>query len=141
MGRSYWFECSRCGYRAKVAGGADRGLHFYVQTILCQDCKELYDAVTRMRMPERNGLLGEQTAFIKKQRQLSLPKRPGSPPSFQAALNRLIYAGMSRGRWVPFRLQCPVSSVHRVKAWNDPDKCPRCAYHLDKNPLPYRIWE
>ena len=24
MGRSYWFECSRCGYRAKASGRLDR---------------------------------------------------------------------------------------------------------------------
>ena len=52
MGRSYWFERSRCGYRAKVSGRADRGLHCVVQTILCRDCKELYDAVIRLRISE-----------------------------------------------------------------------------------------
>ena len=45
MGRTYLFECSKCGYRARVSGGADRGRHVVVQTILCADCKELYDAV------------------------------------------------------------------------------------------------
>jgi hypothetical protein len=30
MGRSYWFECPKCGYRAKVSGRADRGLSFFV---------------------------------------------------------------------------------------------------------------
>ena len=55
MGRSYWFECPKCGYRAKVSGRADRGLSFFVQTILCRDCRELYDAVTRLRVPDESG--------------------------------------------------------------------------------------
>jgi hypothetical protein len=50
MGRSFWFECSRCGYRATVSGGADRGRDLFVQTISCRDCRKLYDAVTRLRI-------------------------------------------------------------------------------------------
>ena len=34
----------------KSSGRADRGLSFFVQTILCRDCRELYDAVTRLRV-------------------------------------------------------------------------------------------
>jgi hypothetical protein len=52
MGRSYWFECPKCGYRAKVSGRADRGLTLFVQTILCSDCRQLYDAVTRLRVAD-----------------------------------------------------------------------------------------
>ena len=55
MGRSYWFECPKCGYRAKVSGRADQGLTFFVQTILCCDCRELYDAVTRLKVPDEWG--------------------------------------------------------------------------------------
>src|ERR1700674_5874389 len=57
MGRSYWFECPRCGYRAKVSGRADRGFNFSVQSIVCRDCKELYDAVTRARIPDQSPAL------------------------------------------------------------------------------------
>ena len=53
MGRTYSFECSRCGYRVRVAGGADEGEHFAVQTIACADCKELHDVVTRFKPPPR----------------------------------------------------------------------------------------
>ena len=49
MGRTYLFECFRCGYRARVSGGAGVGQHFAVQTIVCADCKELYDAVTEFK--------------------------------------------------------------------------------------------
>jgi len=45
MGRTYLFECPKCGYRAKVSGGSDCGTRFGVQTVMCLDCKELHDAV------------------------------------------------------------------------------------------------
>src|SRR5215831_18047429 len=107
MGKSYWFECGRCGYRAKVAGRADEGLHLSVQTILCQDCKELYDAVTRLRLlqgscPVAHGMLA---APFTAQRDAT------QPPSFQWAVNRLRYAGEKISDWLKFPLKCPVSSV------------------------------
>src|SRR5258708_7252026 len=121
MGRSYWFECSRCGYRAKVAGGAARGLNLFVQTIVCRDCKELYDAVTRIRVSAR--------------------RRPlKNPPGFSSALNRLLYAGLNASKWFIFKLRCPKSAHHRVQSWNEPGKCPRCGVHLDKKVLPSRVW-
>ncbi len=140
MGRSYWFECSRCGYRTKVSGRHDRGLDFFVQTILCRDCKELYDAVVRLRMPDESAL-----AFKPLAKQLAknsnLQRAPTAPPTFQAVLNRLPYSNVRRFRWVRFKPQCPVSHLHRVEKWNDPDKCPRCGIYLEKNVLPYRIWD
>ena len=44
-------ECTRCGYRATVAGGAAQGPHLAVQTIHCLDCRELHDAVTELKVP------------------------------------------------------------------------------------------
>ncbi len=142
MGRSYWFECSKCGYRAKVSGRADRGLNFSVQTIACQDCRELYDAVTQMRIPDeaQGSFLGNHWRL----RQLRFAARhpmPKQPPSFQSALNRLQYTGVRRSKWMQFKLQCPVSPQHRVQSWNEPNKCPRCGVHLEKSSLPYRIWD
>jgi hypothetical protein len=57
------------------------------------------------------------------------------------ALNRLVYAGFERLKWVQYRLQCPVASTHHVRSWTEPDKCPRCGLYLERNVLPYRIWE
>lgn len=141
MGRSYWFECARCGYRAIVSGRADRGLDFYVQTILCRDCKALYDVVTRLRFPDQPTLESLRPDGVHRRQKLSPLRSPASPPSFQAALNRLPHKGVRHFRWVKFSLQCPVSSVHRVETWNDPDKCPRCGLYLERNVLPFRIWE
>jgi hypothetical protein len=140
MGRSYWFECPRCGYRAKVAGRADRGLSVFVQTILCRDCKELYDAVTRLRVLDEPAALGHLTRWDRAKSQ-NLRRRSSVPPSFQSALNRLPTFGAGASRWLQFKLQCPVSPLHRVQAWNDPGKCPRCGIYLEKNAIPFRIWE
>ncbi len=140
MGRSYWFECPKCGYRAKVSGRADRGLCFFVQTILCRDCRELYDAVTGLRVADEWGGWGDFGRLGKAR----LPKaRPdmSAPPSFQAVLNRLPPTGLKRFKWLPFKLQCPVSAIHRVRGWNDPDQCPKCGIYLEKSALPYRLWD
>ena len=139
MGRSYWFECSRCGYRAKVSGRGDRGLDFFVQTIVCQDCKSLYDAVTRVRVPREPAAQGKAKARGTRAHQ-ELYRAARVPPTFQSLLSRLPSTGIRRCRWLSFNLQCPVSSNHRVQPWNDPGNCPRCGLHLEKNVLPYRIW-
>ncbi len=139
MGRTYWFECARCGYRAKVAGRADRGLDFFVQTIVCGECKQLYDAVTRLRVPDpRTDLPGKPTGL---RRLKSLSHYPKHPPTFQAALNRLPHKGVRKFKWLHFPIQCPVSPLHRVESWNEPAACPRCGMALEKNALPYRIWD
>src|ERR1043166_9017831 len=104
MGRSYWFECSRCGYRAKVSGGADRGFHFSVQTIACQDCRQLYDAVTRLRVLHESGT--RNMAWSWRQPTSMRPRRsPSVPPTFETVLNRLLYRGIKRFKWVNFKLQ------------------------------------
>jgi hypothetical protein len=134
MGRSYWFECSRCGYRTAVSGRADRGPDFYVETIQCFDCRQLYDAVVRQRIPAAPKLKSLKLQPLK-------PPPSPSPPMFQAALNKLPIPNLKNTRWVRFKLMCPVSSKHRFEKWKDPGPCPRCGVPIEKNPLPYRIWE
>jgi predicted RNA-binding Zn-ribbon protein involved in translation (DUF1610 family) len=140
MGRSYWFECPKCGYRAKASGRADRGLSFFVQTILCRDCKELHDAVTRLRVPDEPPGWGN-FGGLRKTRFLKAYPRITAPPSFQATLNRLPQTGVKRFKWLAFKLQCPVSAAHRVRSWNEPDHCPKCGVFLEKSALPYRLWD
>ena len=141
MGRTYLFECPKCSYRAKVAGGAQDGFNFAVQTILCRDCKELYDSVVRMRVSPRptdqvKGLrFGLRNAFARN------PKALRQPPTFLAALNRLPPSGRTTSAWVSFPLRCPVSSLHRVQAWKSPGQCPRCGVHLEHSAVPYRMWD
>jgi hypothetical protein len=141
MGRSYWFECSKCGYRATVSGGADEGLNFRVQTVVCRDCQRLYDAVTQIRVPDERTMPPPLMSWKLRPKLLNLSWNPKAPPSFQFALNRLPYRGVRRFKWQQYKLQCPVSTWHRVRSWSEPDRCPRCGLHLEKNAVPYRIWE
>ena len=115
MGRSYWFECAKCGYRARVSGRADRGLSFYVQTILCRDCRELYDAVIRLRVPDELAGWGGAGPLRSGKGAAAVPVL-ASPPNFQAVLNRLTLTGARRSRWLPFKAQCPVSAIHRIRS-------------------------
>jgi hypothetical protein len=121
MGRTYLFECSKCGYRARVSGGADRGRHVAVQTILCADCKELYDAVIEFK-PSRPS-----------------EKNPKIVPKFAALLNRLPPRGVRH--WVKLKAACPLSPRHRIRLWKQPDKCPKCGVFLDPSAIPFRLWD
>lgn len=142
MGRSYIYECPKCGYKARVSGRADDGLNFSVQTILCRDCKALHDAVIRLRAVE-DLAARMRNPFQQFQRSMSRATRaaPRLPPPFDVALNRLRYIGGKGTRWIRYRLGCPVSPYHRVRAWNEPDQCPRCGLYLERSALPFRLWD
>jgi hypothetical protein len=87
MGRSYWFECSKCGYRAKVSGKPDRGVDFFVQTISCQDCRELYDPVIRLRVPdEARARLFDAGWGLRQFRTLDKQTAAKKAPRFESAL-------------------------------------------------------
>jgi hypothetical protein len=122
MGRTYSFECPRCGYRAHVAGGTAEGGSFAVQTIACADCRALYDAVIRFKASPR---------------QKENPPRTG--PKFSTVLNRLPLRGARH--WLKFKPACPLSPLHRIRLWKPPDKCPKCGAFLEPGALPYRLWD
>ena len=127
MGRTYLFECSKCGYRARVAGGPDRGFRFAVKTILCLECDELYDAVTELKIPStRSADLACGVAKPRRDSPGGNRKKVMRPPTFQSTLNRLLPVGIKQLRWVSFDAACPLSSRHRVLEWNQPGRCPRC---------------
>jgi len=136
MGRSYLFQCCKCGYQALVSGGPDRGLDFIVQTIACRDCKELYDAVVRLKEVKEAG-----RKLWPEFRLQSSTRRRDAPPRFESVLNRLPFPVSKSLAWTQFKIRCPKSGVHRVQIWNDPGKCPRCGADLEKNALPFRIWD
>src|ERR1043166_1500882 len=137
MGRGYYFECSKCGFRAIVSGKSDRGLNLAVQTVVCRDCKKLFDAVIAFKIAVEPGLKLGNLGIRKR----GVPRIRGTPPSFEEAVNRLAYQSATRFRWLKFKPQCPVSRFHRVEPWNAPDKCPRCGVYLERNALPFRIWD
>ena len=45
MGTTYDFICNACGYTTEASGGNDVGMICATTTILCQECRELYDIV------------------------------------------------------------------------------------------------
>jgi hypothetical protein len=121
MGRTYLFECFGCGYRVHVAGSTDRGEHVAVQTILCANCRELYDAVIEFKASRQN------------------ENHPKTAPRFAALLDRLPPHGVRK--WIKFKLACPVSQLHHVRAWKQPDKCPKCGVYLGSDGMPFRLWD
>ena len=121
MGRTYLFECSKCGYRARVSGSADRGRHVAVQTILCSECKELYDAVVEFKPLSRKEIHSKVT------------------PRFVALINRLPPCRVRH--WVKLKLVCPISARHRIRLWKQPDKCPKCGTFLEPGAIPFRRWD
>jgi Zn finger protein HypA/HybF involved in hydrogenase expression len=43
MGQLNEYVCNSCGYRAEVSGGGDAGMESVTVTIVCEDCRKLYD--------------------------------------------------------------------------------------------------
>lgn len=135
MGKTYLFECDKCGYRATVAGGAAAGDDVRVQTAFCRDCRTLVDCVTAMRV-NRSGLMTKQTFSNQ-----SIRSPYQRPPTLAAALNRLPPTPGVRRVWLRFKLECPVNSTHRIEPWKHPGRCPRCRSYMEQNALPYRVWD
>ena len=46
MGETRDHVCSACGYRANITGGPDAGERCQTLTVVCQQCRALYDVVT-----------------------------------------------------------------------------------------------
>jgi hypothetical protein len=139
MGRTYLFECAKCGYRVTVAGGAARGPHLAVQTIHCLDCRELHDAVTDLKVP------ATPAPKLKDWKLKPTPFAPGPseepPPTFAAALNYLVIGSGKRFRWVHYQTACPVAARHRIRVWKQPGKCPKCGVFLDGGGTPFKVWD
>ena len=122
VGKTYQFECELCQYRIKISGGADAGVDCAVQTIVCRDCRELFDVFTRVR---------RRATIIEKLK----PLHPEIPP------RQLRTVPPQPPGWNDIPLACPVSALHRIETWKDPGRCPRCGCYLEKNGLPYRVWD
>jgi hypothetical protein len=126
MGRTYHFECPQCHYHAKISGGADGGVHCEVQTVACRDCRELFDVFTRKREAA------------------DAPVKIKFPAFFGPEIPPVILRDKAKAPcrdWRKFRLACPVGARHFVELWKDPGRCPRCGNFMEKNGLPFRLWE
>ena len=138
MGRTYLFECAKCNYRATVAGGAAQGPHLAVQTIHCLDCRELHDAVTELKVPATAANLAR---WKLKPTPFDTSPSDEPPPTFAAALHYLVVGSDKRFRWIRFKPVCPVAARHRIRAWKQPGKCPKCGVFLDGSGTPFKVWD
>ena len=132
MGKTYLFECPLCQYRAKISGGTDSGLHCEIQTVICRECRELFDVFTRQRRRADAADVIKFPGFY----------RPEIPPVILC--DSSVNPKRERPRplvWRNFKLTCPVEPKHFVEPWNDPGRCPRCGNFLEKNGLPFRLWD
>jgi hypothetical protein len=112
-----------------------------VRTITCQDCHMLHDAVVRLRVCDDVRRPLYNATGLAKPAPPGRTRIPARPPSFQTAVTTLPVRPARLHRWVQYPLQCPVSALHRVTPWQEPWPCPRCGLPLEKNALPFRIWD
>ena len=53
MGAAFKFDCPSCGYSAEVTGDATFGFMAATETVVCLDCKQLYDVgIGRVEPPD-----------------------------------------------------------------------------------------
>lgn len=127
MGRVYMFTCPHCEYRAHVSGGQEEGFHCVTRTIKCCECRTLHDVTVRVRVAEAEAAPAAKPEL--------LPARNNLLPPM------LLFGSPRRTRWVELKLCCPVAAAHRIEVWVAPGKCPRCGTFLEREVLPYRIWD
>lgn len=130
MGTTYLFECKKCGYRATVAGGFAEGYDLKIRTIFCKDCRSIYDCVIALK-----------TVSVPRWGQPLRRPVPNAAPDVQSALARLPFPPRRAWQWREFDPACPKDPTHRIDLWTAPGRCPRCKAHLERGPIPFRIWE
>ena len=137
MGRTFHFECPHCHYHTRASGGLDEGVHCRVQTIVCLDCRELFDVYTRIHRHEPPASPAnhfKETPAVPPNVLVENPIREfdGSPQRHDDSPTMV---------WEDVKLICPKGNNHRVEPWRDPGRCPRCGVYLEKNGFPWRLWE
>jgi hypothetical protein len=133
MGRTFQFNCTQCQYRARISGGADSGLNCEVQTILCRECRELFDVFTRVRrLVGHKEFAGNFPTFTR----LEIP-----PVILRDSLFATKRAEPRQFEWQKMKLACPAVPKHFVEAWKHPGHCPRCYAFMEQEGLPFRVWE
>jgi hypothetical protein len=147
MGRTFQFECPQCQYQARVGGGADAGINCVVQTIVCLDCRQLFDVFIRLRSREGKEEPAPVEVKAKSGRNL-LHARVNIPPFYLMenpwiafALGRRSSDPPKERQWAEVKPVCPVAASHRIQFWKTPGRCPRCGNYLEKNGLHFRLWE
>ena len=132
MGKTYLFECPVCQYRAQISGGADSGLHCEIQTVICRDCRQLYDVFIRQRRWSDATDRVRFAGFYK-------PEVP--PVVLRRGWQSQTSIPPASLVWRETPLTCPVEAGHFVEAWNDPGRCPRCGNFMERTGFPFRVWD
>ncbi len=140
MGKTYHFECPHCHYRSRISGGVDEGATCSVQTIVCRDCRELFDVFTRVRrrqqpMTTRRTLMNSEIvippALLVEQPVREFSEKTEKSPTITPTPTY----------WEDQELFCPIAKSHRIEPWRDPGRCPRCVNFMEKNGFPWKLWE
>jgi hypothetical protein len=107
-------------------------LHCEIQTVVCRDCRQLYDVFTRQRRRADAVDLVRFPGF----------HRPEIPPSVlgESSVNPPAKP-LAPLIWRETKLTCPVNAEHYVEEWRDPGRCPRCGNFMERNGFPYRAWD
>ena len=100
------------------------------KTIVCADCKALYDVPVKLRVAE-----GVPPPPRRTKKSASLLPEQSDPTKI------LIFGEPPRTKWVSLKPGCPVAAHHRVEVWTAPGKCPRCGNYVERTVLPFRIWD
>jgi len=137
MGRTFQFDCPYCQYQARVSGGADGGLNCAVQTVLCLDCRQLFDVFTRLR--RRDG--GEKPPSAEANVVIIPPLWLAENVWSVFSPKRRPQGSPRQSLWENLKPVCPVTGSHRIQPWNEPGRCPRCGTYLEKNGFPWRSWD
>jgi hypothetical protein len=148
MGRLFAFECERCGYRARVSGGADRAAVCFIQTVSCARCRELVDVATHVRLPRAKP---PRLPKIAAQRRAAAPAWDEALASvvlpdhvhssrvladpFPSMIDRLL-PGTSARNWIALAKRCPADPSHIIQDWNHPGPCPRCGAFMNRMSAP-----
>jgi hypothetical protein len=151
----YRFDCQKCNYSARACGGEVMGRGFLARTIICLDCREIYDVVSALTRPCQglpSELIGgndrrpvvvppSQLAVIADQLNLLTTVLPAARKLVLYRESAVPFANLMTPHSVKIRLLCPVNSQHRIRLWKESTTCPRCHDILVRSPIPYRIWD
>lgn len=109
-----------------------------MQTVVCHDCRELFDVFTRIRK-RRQPVIARRTlmnseiiippALLVEHPVREFPEKPEPRPLPAPTF------------WEDREISCPIASSHRIEPWRDPGRCPRCGNFMEKNGLPWKLWD
>lgn len=138
MGKTFHFDCPHCHYQTRVSGGADEGVSCRVQTVVCLDCRELFDVFTRVRQ-RQHPVLTQRT--LMNSEIIIPPALLVEQPVREFSVSPVPRSAPTPTFWAELKMVCPIVKTHRIEPWRDPGRCPRCGNFIEKNGFPWKIWD